>query len=116
MFITFLLHSYLKQTELMLYVQQIFSPTLEKMCSYSAIAKEKRLNIEHELYEKFSYHAKEKHKNEQLQLNEMIMFCDELFEVIIRSLVFMPESGISLIKTIWLVAKELVRFIKFIDC
>lgn len=108
MFVVFLLKSYLRQTELVRYVEEVFATAFEKMCVHSAVPKEKRLSFEHDSYEGIVYQSKEKYVDEILQLNEVMIFCEELFETIVQSLVFMPKPALYLIKAIWTTAIELV--------
>ena len=107
-FIIRLLKSYLKQTEIMQYTEHIFSSILERICNYSMIPQKKRKLPNPSSSENAVRPNSSKDNNEILQLNELLPFLDEMFELIIGSLTSMPQSIRILIKIIEICAMETV--------
>jgi hypothetical protein len=103
-----LMREFLRLTDIVQYIEYIFSTTFDKVYNYSAVPKIKRTKD----FESYDVHANVfiPKTVEELDSEEIRMLCDELLEIIVGSLVSMPQSIRYLLVLIKDYIKESVIF------
>ena len=95
------MNSYLNQADILQYVVTIFSSTFSKVYNYSKIPKPKRMGNEVvKLSMPVNSMAKNITKVEELDQKELECICNELMDLIMDSLISMPQSLRYLLVTI----------------
>ena len=102
------MREFLRSTDIVQYMEYIFSTTFDKVYNYSAIPKVKRRK---------NFEPPETHPQvfagkiiEELDSEEIEMLCDELLEIIVGSLVSMPQSIRCLLV---LIKNYVIEFVTF---
>eukprot|EP00826_Nyctotherus_ovalis_P012560 TRINITY_DN13331_c0_g2_i1.p3 TRINITY_DN13331_c0_g2~~TRINITY_DN13331_c0_g2_i1.p3 ORF type:complete len:111 (-),score=30.95 TRINITY_DN13331_c0_g2_i1:154-486(-) len=106
-----MLKAFLRQTDIVQYVEHLFAESFEKANNFSSIPKAKRryLSRAYQSEDPSMTFPESTDKEEHLSVSEVIMFCQEILNTIEGSLAIMPQSVRHLLKSIEIYAAETVR-------